>query len=138
MSALAMILTAAMVVPGDRPEKVSAELVEPQRLDLRGEWKGVWRQGKDKRFSVSSNESRLVGIRGSSVTLIDTKDIIDDGRGQLHGTWLFAENGIHGIYKWEGKRLFICFSRRPDPPPTSFAGTDSQDLLILRRVNSRK
>jgi hypothetical protein len=39
MSALAMILTAAMVVPGDGPEKVSGELCRMRRLDLRGEWK---------------------------------------------------------------------------------------------------
>ena len=38
MSALAMILTAAMVVQGDGPEKVSGELSPMRRLDLRGEW----------------------------------------------------------------------------------------------------
>lgn len=40
MSALAMILTAAIVVPGDVPEKVLGEI--EQRLDLSGEWEGTW------------------------------------------------------------------------------------------------
>jgi hypothetical protein len=40
MSTLAMILTAAMAVPGDGSEKVSGELVE-EKLDLRGQWRGT-------------------------------------------------------------------------------------------------
>jgi hypothetical protein len=46
MSALAMILTAAMAVPGDRPEKESGEMVrQRQPLNLDGQWKAVvyWR-----------------------------------------------------------------------------------------------
>ena len=39
-SALAMVLMAAMTVPGNGPEKVSGEV--EKRLDLRGEWEGVW------------------------------------------------------------------------------------------------
>jgi hypothetical protein len=39
MSTLAIVLTAAMVVPGNGPEMVSWEM--EQGLDLSGEWEGV-------------------------------------------------------------------------------------------------
>jgi hypothetical protein len=42
MSALAMILTAAMAVPGDGLERMSGERArEEQPLDLTGQWKAV-------------------------------------------------------------------------------------------------
>jgi hypothetical protein len=40
MSALAMILVAAMGLPGDGSEKVSGEM--EQGLDLRGTWEGTY------------------------------------------------------------------------------------------------
>src|SRR5579875_2796846 len=48
MSALALILTAAMAVPGDGPEKMPGE-ISHKRLDLRGRWELVY----DGRFSAS-------------------------------------------------------------------------------------
>jgi hypothetical protein len=40
MSALTMVLMAAMAVPGDGPKKGPGEKV--QGLELRGEWEGEW------------------------------------------------------------------------------------------------
>jgi hypothetical protein len=133
-----MILTATILVSDGGPPKEPAEIVEVYRLNLSGDWEGTWWVDKGKRFSMVSVGSDLFASRRNAHTLIDTKGILDDGHGRFHGTWLFAEHGIHGIYKWEGKWLFICFSRRPDPPPTSFTATDSHCLLILHRVKPRK
>jgi hypothetical protein len=135
-SALALVLTAAMAVPGNGPEKVSGEVVqEPQRLELIGEWEGIWewdRSGLRGRASIRD------GYLSRSVKNIKfawryrLASIKDQGDGK------FSIDGIRlGIYRQHGNNLTLCF-REKEGRPTSFRAGDGQQLLILHRVKPRK
>ncbi len=121
MSALAMILTAVLAVPGDGPKKVPAEMVE--KLDLSGEWEGTWRDSLGCLWKAKLRNSQLECKR---------EDMI--ARGTLNSSDVKKE----GIYKCEGDRLFICFAPGQDKRPTAFRGGEGQELFILRRVKPRK
>lgn len=132
MSALAMILTAAMVVPGDGLEKVSGEMV--QGLDLSGKWEGVWMENPN-------GETAPFGYKDGSIyfsarTHFPAK-IVDDGKGRLHFTqgW----EGYIGIYQQDRSRLTICYCDKRYGRPTSFRiGDGKHQLIILHRVKPRK
>jgi hypothetical protein len=153
MSALAMILTGAMVVLGDGPEKVSGEVAKTQRLDLRGRWEGSWTDENGTIFHATTcGDDKLIGttplrLKGGciegEITFLKLSDVSDQGNGKLRGKWWFSEDGespgwYQGIYRQEGDRLTICFRNRPHPRPISFHAGDGQHLLILKRVKSRK
>lgn len=144
MSAMAMILTAAMMVPRNGPEMESGEMVqESQPLDLSGEWEGVWWFHTDGQLQVHSRDSRLVGVRKPGAnnwvgSAIDTCDFIDEGHGRLRGTWDLTNSEIRGIYRQDRDRLILCFSQTPRLRPTSFQVGGTQHLLILHRVKPRK
>lgn len=145
MSALAMILTAAMVIPGDRPEKVSGEVAENQRLDLSGEWEGFWWFDHNTRFEAHSKcpsgQGHLMGRQFAIVCRGNcnlTAYFIDEGQGHLCGEWELIGPRIHGIYRQEGTKLLICFTELASPCPTSFRAGEGRHLLILHRVKSRK
>ncbi|SRR5579885_3146663 len=128
MSALAMILTAAMVIPGDGPEKVSGEVERsPQPLDLRGEW--AWIQG----FGADPMCPALV--TGSD--MIRFFDIIDEKGGKVRFQYPFCCTYL-GIYKRTKTEVVISFREASKGRATSFRTGDGQELLILRRTNIRK
>ncbi len=134
MSVLAMILTAAMMVPGDGPEKVSGEMVQ-ERLDLRGEWEAILFHGG----KIVSGQARI--LRGLLVTWEGKggrgsffwSDVpVDEGKGK------FRIGDSLGIYQYDGNRLRICFDDGAGDRPTSFLPGKNRVYLILHRVKSSK
>ena len=65
MSALAMILTAVMAVPGNGPEKASGEI--RQGLDLSGEWEGTLHSFDGKVYQVHLTRDRCRWDRGNDL-----------------------------------------------------------------------
>lgn len=123
MTALAIILTAAMVLPENGSEKVSGEMVrEAQPLDLSGEWEVTWQDSLGRTWQGKLKNGRLECKRPGLTA---------------HGT-LKSGDEKEGIYKWEGDRLFLCFSTGRNGRPTSFRGGAGQELFILRRIKPRK
>jgi hypothetical protein len=119
-SALAMILTAAMAIPGDGPEKVSAEM--EQGLDLSGTWKGF-------------NGDRVMEDR-FKLLIAKSDSWVDEGAGQVR----FKIRGLtyYGMYEQRGDRLKICFAGGGKDRPTRFQGGCGQTLIIVHRVKPRK
>jgi hypothetical protein len=140
MSALAMILTAAMMVPGDWPEKVSGEVRKPQQLDLRGEWRGIRKTEKDKYEVYASEGMGSLSCRrlpkGRQGPFYLSPRITDEGGGKLRLIWW--DNPCLAIYEQDGDRLTICFRDARKGRPISFRSSDGHDLLILHRVKPRK
>ena len=138
MSALAMVLTAAIVVPGDGPEKVSGEIELEQGLNLSGEWQGVlyhWGETyKGNGWIHEDGEFAFIYRRFGNIPFATPAGLVkDEGNGYLQiGEYV-------GIYEQRGDRLRMCLSF-DGPRPTSFRiGNDNaQCLLILRRVKSSK
>jgi hypothetical protein len=142
MSTLVMLLAAGMAIPGNGPEKVSAEMEE--RLDLRGVWEGVYqRKGKSApvRLLPAQELDRELGplvqiscARGC-VETFNLGTVTDEGNGRLK-----FHNGrfLLGIYKWDENLLFICCRDTDESRPTSVHGRDDQVLLILHRVKPGK
>jgi hypothetical protein len=139
MSALAMILTAAMIVPGDGPKMVSGET--KQRLDLSGVWVGEWKSGgsdRDTPLRVRLRKGVFVakGDNWDRPDKIKITKVIDEGNGNIRFT-LGLESCV-GIYHQEADRLSICFCIVPQDRPTSFRPREYQWLFILHRVKRRK
>ncbi len=137
MSALAMILTAAITVLGDGPKKVSGEMEhERQPLDLKGQWKAVayWRGQVIKgEAALVDGEFRVKGRGNNQVHNIYFGKMVDEGRGNLRmGACL-------GIYEQDGSRLRICVGTLDDKSrPVSFHPVETKCLLILNRIESSK
>ena|SRR5262245_33573684 len=141
-SALAMVLMAAMAIPGNGPEKVSGEV--EQGLDLSGKWEAIcYRPGGGVlRGQASISEEGGLSISGQQGPArrggqgrfhIAFGKVIDEGSGHIR-----SQNSLGiGIYKQEGDRLLICFGYDKHRP-TSFRAGDGQFLLILRRVKPGK
>jgi hypothetical protein len=132
MSTLVMALAAGLTL-GSSPEPVSMEF--EQRLDMRGEWEGT-EKGTCIVGKPYSGEILLVGQMmtltcrvgdGLAITKKSCK-FVDEGPGTLRTPW-----GL-GIYRQNGDRLLICFSKDGRPRPTSFRAGNGQVLLTLRRV----
>jgi hypothetical protein len=142
MSALAMILTAAMMVPGDGPEKASGEIArERQPLDLSGEWEGTLQDATTPKGGIKmkakmlaedfyySKEPDLRFYRGLA-------EVYDEGAGRMR---FEPEAGkILGIYQQDGDRVIMCIGDANGNRPDSFRIGKGQQLLILHRVKSRK
>jgi hypothetical protein len=128
MSALAMILTAAMVVPGDVPEKVSGEM--EQGLDLSGEWEGTITYGGEAK-DVVMLDFTLIEFEWSRVYLSNWK-VQDEGQGRFRLIEVFRP--YIGIYEWRSDCLALCYAKADIGRPTSFQASDGQILLILHRV----
>jgi hypothetical protein len=140
-SALAMVLMAAMAIPGNGPEMVSAEM--EQGLDLRGDWEGTCKTSDGTDWEAQLHFPRFSTRRGH-LTLtaggalnFQAVTLTDEGAGRLRITW---SDGVifPGIYEQQDDRAVICFSRAERGYPTEFRGGDGQHLLILRRVKPRK
>jgi hypothetical protein len=133
-SALAMVLTAAMAVPGNGPEKVSGEV--EQGLDLRGEWEGTWRNpgwpGEADDLIYLSGTKFSISVKGSPfISFYHT--IVDEGDNKLR----FSE-GLAGIYRQDGGRITICLRAADKGRPTDFQAGNGQHLITLHRVKPRK
>jgi hypothetical protein len=136
MSALAMILTAAIAVPGDVPEKESGEV--ERGLDLSGEWEGTSTDG------IATGEVRLVkdkgkaNVRNPAVRGYGRFDfkVFDEGGGRLR--ILIGERESLGIYRYQDDdHVIICVSQH-GLRPQSFCCGDGQELTFLHRVKPGK
>ncbi|HEY7330061.1 MAG TPA: hypothetical protein VH592_20665 [Gemmataceae bacterium] len=129
MTALAMILTAAMAVPGDGPEKVKGEM--ERGLDLSGQWEGTWRskQGEVCRIRIVP-KIRFDRLSDGITIVLQSDDFIDEGNGKL------SFRGGLGLYRQEKERLFICIGDLKSRPLA--IGKESGELVILHHVKSRK
>lgn len=138
MSALAMILTAAMAVPGDGPEKMSGETERKQQpLDLKGQWKAVvyWKGQVIKgEAAIVDGQLQVKEHWYNHIHIIRFGRVVDEGHGNLH-----LDSGNLGIYEQDGNELRICVSTFKDKSrPTSFRAAEKQCLLILSRLPSTK
>jgi hypothetical protein len=134
MSALAMILTAAMAAPGDGPEKVSGEVV--RGLDLSGEWEGV-SPSADLPVDVSGRKLRFRGGRGGISNYTVPWKVADEGNGKIRVKFQGSEP-VLGIYEWRGDRVCLCYAYANRPRPTKFEVGEGRAVLILHRVKSSK
>jgi hypothetical protein len=125
MSALTIILTAAMVVPGDGPEKASGEIKEPQRLDLRGDWLLTYSGGS---YEMNGEE------------FIRSHKLRDEGKGRVRMIVTFqgTEYPLLGIYRQDGERILMCVRYADHGRPMRFQDGDYRILVIFHRVKSSK
>ncbi len=139
MPALAMILTMAMAVSGDGPEKVSGDLAKRQPLDLSGEWEGTWHdqivQGGIPIVAKVESGTFCYKFQHEK-TVISIGKLHDEGQGKFR----FEDQGCIwlGIYRLDRDTLLLCFHESDQRRPDSFRTGDHQDLLILHRVKSQK
>jgi hypothetical protein len=132
MSTLAMIL-AAMIVPGNGPEKVSGEVSERElrALDLHSEWRGAMYSPPDTIESVAIKGGHLLFLaRGRDVGHLFV--CTEKSEGTFRVRW--SDETCLGIYRYEEGRLLLCLSEAGNDRPTSFKIGDGQYLLILHRV----
>jgi hypothetical protein len=128
-SALAMILAAGMAVPGDVP-KPKQDLGEVQQeLDLRGTWEGTLHATDGNVYQIRITRDRCRWELKNRFAAEYDNPFRDDGGGRLH---LHDHPNRLGIFRQESDRLTICLASGHHP--TTFHATDSQTLLILRRV----
>lgn len=134
MWALTMILAAALAVPGDVPEKVSAEVKRsPQPLDLRGEWKGTLRNYHGLCAKVQLSGGRLImeDNTGPGESAADFPvSFVDEGNGKFRLRLNFL--CYLGIYRKEGDSFIGCFSEKHRP--SEFKLTERRGLIELHRV----
>jgi hypothetical protein len=133
MPALAMILTAVLVVPGDVPERESCEV--EQGLDLRGDWEGTIIYKDNRTDCVTLAHCRLIVWSWSSVDLRSWK-MREEGRGKFRV--VFDLRDYLGIYEWRGDTVVLCIRPMSKGRPMSFQAGDGRTLLILHRVKPRK
>jgi hypothetical protein len=124
MSALAMILTAAIVAPGDGPEKVSGEM-QPLRLDLRGEWEF---ECEGLTLSPMNGEGLIRRLR-----------IQDEGGGRLRMTVpQFGKINVFvpytGTYGQEKDRVLIHFHISAEKGSAVYRDNLKQGCIILKRL----
>lgn len=132
-SALVMILTAAMAVPGNGPEMVSAEM--EQVLDLRGKWEGEWEDMQCQRFKARIEDGLLdLDYEGGDRRVMHIK-ITNKGQGRFCIT-LRGVNFL-GVYRQDGNRMIFCL-RDPEDRPTYLWNGGAQARFILHRVKPRK
>jgi hypothetical protein len=128
MSALAMILTAAMMVQADGHEKVSGEV--EQGLDLSKKWEGTLRSKKAEVCRVRIDRKVTLVESEEGRVSFSTSNIIDEGGGKL----IFR--GKRGLYRQADDLLVICVGDVNRRPPV--IGEAHGYLLILHRAKSRK
>jgi hypothetical protein len=139
MSALTMILTAAMVVPGDGSGQEKASMEMAQVVDLSGDWEGTGQSAMESKWRIKFSRGR-VRIQSQQGTIEAPFKIIGEGEGKLRMevSGAGAVWKLLGIYKWQGNRLVICCREESKGRPTSFAVDDVNRLLILHRLKPCK
>ncbi len=142
MLALAMILTAAMMVPGNGPEKASGDVTgKKPGLDLKGKWEGDLSiqqpDGSPLTVPVTYQDGKLAsGDSGEAVVM--KLVFIDEGEGKCRCRNVGADQQTLGIYKWKREQLFICFNEDGKGRPTNFTAKGANCLLTLHRVKPCK
>jgi hypothetical protein len=128
-SALAMVLKAAMAVPGNGPRRVSEEM--ERGLDLSGGWEGT---------NYYSNPTQHIALANGKITISLAGEFPCKTRDEGRGRFRLTVRGFHylGIYKWEGDTVILCVRVESNGRPTSFKPGDDQHLLILHRVKPGK
>lgn len=139
MSALAMILTTAMVVPWDVPGKVSGEMVQ-EPLNLNGKWEGSLHtklpDNTDSTMPVTYQDGKLTIVNEAEVAKVL---FIDEGKGKCRCRIEEEDSeALLGIYKWQRDQLLLCFNVNGKGRPTNFMVERTKSLLILHRVKPRK
>jgi hypothetical protein len=143
MSALAMILTAAMMIPGDGPEKTSGKVSEKERgLDLKGKWEGSLGiklpDGSPSTVPVTYQDGKLTAGDLEEAEAVKMKVLfIDEGHGKCWCRYAATGKDALGIYKWQRDQLFICISEGKGRP-TNFMVEETSTLLTLHRIKPRK
>jgi len=130
-SELAMILTAAMAVPGSGPEAKAA----PERPLLPGEWEGTRTDGAGATWKVVLRDGKLTGTIEEFSFSIEFKPI-DEGDGKMRVK--FDDLRCVGIYKRERDRITICFRTDGKERETEFSSGGPRELFILHRVKRNK
>jgi hypothetical protein len=132
-SALAMVLMAAMAVPGNGPEKVSVEI--EQGLDLTGEWEGVWLDSKGG-TKVRLQDGELFLRPMPCTILLIPFSVKSAGKRQLQ---LKINGSSHRArYRCEDDRVVICYSEVGEKCPDSMRLDKGREFLILHRVKPGK
>jgi hypothetical protein len=133
MSTLVLML-AAMAVPGNGPEMVSAEM--EQGLDLRGKWESICLAGDNLLFwaEVTAGDITLSTPDG---TMTNIWKVTDEGKGRLSVKY-HRTPPVVGIYSRTDGHLLICEADLGKERPTSFKVVNGQTLYILHRVKPRK
>ncbi len=132
-STLATILMAAIVVPGDVPEKRPAEMV--RELDLSGEWEGTWESRDVIRAEMKHGIIRASGkledrLCGRCQVIFASESLVKVD---------YEGRAFQGIYKLDGERLLICIGPTSEKRPVSYkAGGGEKYLFIFRRVKSHE
>jgi hypothetical protein len=138
MSTLVLMLTAAMAVPGNGPESISAEM--EQGLDLRGEWEGTWRLADGPLYYATIDRKLLFGYpdpdEAGIILYVDS--FIDEGNGRFQIRPKDDDSCWLGIYEQSNDRVRMCFVEEGKQRPTAFSGGNGQHLLILHRVKPGK
>ena len=128
MSTLVLTLAAAMTVPGNGPEAVSAEM--EQGLDLSGNWQMT--------IEVEHDLGNVALVAAGS-KLIKKFDIRDEGEGKVRLRFANGPaNELLGIYRQEGDHILINCARAPNGRPTSFENRKSYIQITIHRVKPRK
>jgi hypothetical protein len=140
MSTLVLAMVAGLAF-GNSPGPVSAEA--EQGLDMRGEWEGIWRHNPSLGASAHmpvvhayfKDDAIHVGGRAKGVPF----RIVDEGGGKCRVTVVGEPRPAvwHGIYRYEGNRLLLCWGLRGVRPLTLEPGR-GEILLTLRRVKPGK
>lgn len=140
MSALAMILTAAMVIPGDGPEMASGEI--RQGLDLSGEWVGTVKSSDGHvTGDVQLRNGKLRVVAKITYCLPEVRTFekdwvyVDEEEGKL----LLFESRRPGIFRQHRDRVTICYHvMEGKERPTDFQTGEGRVFYFLHRVKSRK
>ena len=137
-SALAMVLMAGMVVPGNGPKKVSGELTP---YPFAGTWQGIMQfEGfADKEIGMTDGKLTVCPNLGDQ-PIAFSGPAIYQGRGQLriHMIHVLGNGDCLGIHRQDGDRLIICLREPGKERPTSFNTDNHQALIILHRVKPSK
>lgn len=140
MSVLAMILTTAMVVPGNGPELVSGEVEESPHFD--GQWVGVWRNAYGGTFNarvfVDGKTCNIEIFPKSGRQRLPSLQIIDEGGGKCRGQMVsWRKEPFLGIYEQHGDYVILAYCEAEVGRPLSH-DSFGHYLLILHRVKPRR
>ena len=134
MTALMIVLVAAMAVGNDGTERVSTETEERLAVE---DWEGVMTYGAtNNRISVKFQPGWLIvlpGPLGFPCTWVDE----GGGNCRCHIVSPLGRNQIqYCIYKRVEGQLVICSGHSGHGRPTRFRADGSQDLFILKHART--
>ncbi|HEY7308374.1 MAG TPA: hypothetical protein VH643_03325 [Gemmataceae bacterium] len=141
-SALAMILTAAMAVPGNGSEKTSGETTD--NLRFTGRWEGTltlcWQDNNENYIAAVLSDGVLTlhrrydGDPYSSSCVFSSCVFTDTGKGTVR--LRLGKSVYEGIYRIEREDILLCF-KTTGKRPSSFKVRAGTMLFTLRREKIR-